>query len=145
MTSRTSIALYRLPSIQLTAVPRENTIRAWHASVRHNPGANPMRAIGIAALQQHLRTFLPLSREKLQESAACMRLHMRPPLRAHQAILYGPLPIPNHGSASVSPAHPRRTMAAHVHPNPLPAYQANGSRLHPSPARPSPRVSQGLG
>ena len=145
MSDRYGITRYRLPSIQLRTVSRDDLTRARHVPVRHNPGANPMRAIGIAALQQHLRTFLPLSREKLHESAACMRHHMRPPLRAHQAILYGPLPIPNHGSASVSPAHPRRTMAAHVHPNPLPAYQANGSRLHPSPARPSPRVSQGLG
>ena len=94
-----------------------------------------MRAIGIAALQQHLRTFLPLSREKLQESAACMRHHMRPPLGAHQVILNGPLPTPHHGSASVSPAHPRRTMAAHVHPNPLPAYRHHGSR--------EPRVTTG--
>ena len=44
-------------------------------------------------------------------------------IRAHQAILSGPLPIPNHGSASVSPAHPH-----------------GGSWLHTSIRIPFPRT-----
>ena len=103
MTSRTSIALYRLPSIQLTAVPRENTVRAWHASVRHNPGANPMRGIGIACPVLYPES--PVNSSEAVISGPSPQLHAPPhvaSLGVQKMIPSGHPPIPNHDSALVS-------------------------------------------
>ena len=135
----------RLPNIQLTAVPRENTLRARHASVRHNPGANPMRGIGIACPVLYPES--PVNSSEAVISGPSPQLHAPPhvaSLGVQKMIPSGHPPIPNHDSALVSTAHPRRSRAAHVHPNPFPACQTNGSRLQYLPACPSPSLNQGL-
>ena len=64
---------------------------------------------------------------------------MRPPLEVHWEITPVLPPILIRGSAVPAPSD---ETAAHVHPDPLPACQANGSRLHHFPPDPAHHLSR---